>query len=310
MTLKSLPLISLLCCFITLACQTTKNHGKARDFREVSALVALRKPDLNQFVEPGPVSYVTHKDFEITLSPSESVLTDFYQPTQDSGAPLLLIQHGNLSSKDFHSEQAKRAASWGLNVLVIEQPNRGRWIRNGYNLKNLVNLLHHSPSLLNEAFDPNKIILAGHSFGGSATVVAASAGAKLKGIILLDPAIVHKKVERMLSKVNQPTILLGADRKVFKSRRRQLFFKRIKNNILEFSLAGSTHNDAQYPNMFSWRQSVGLAPATNDTRQKKFSAAIIASTYSLANTEVQDAQSYILQALKTTDFDVKDIRYK
>ena len=293
-----------------VACQTAPNLGSAQSFNEAQILIATRQPSLRQFSSQGPLSFAVHRDFKIPLSMSESVLTDFYRPKQKTKAPLLIIQHGNLSGKAYHEQQARLAASWGLNVLTVEQPNKGRWIKNGQNLYSLVELLHHSPRLLDNSFAVDQIVLAGHSFGGSATIIAAGSGASLLGIILLDPAVVHRKVEDYISKVEVPTILLGADKKVFKSRKRQLFFRRMRANILEFSFAGATHNDAQYPNMFSWKQSLGLVPRTDHERQKKFSAAIIASVYSLVKNEPKTAQKYLLQALKATTIKVKDIQYK
>ena len=45
--------------------------------------------------------------------------------------------------------------------------------------------------------------------------------------------------------------------------------------MIEVSIKGSTHNDAQYPNLFSLKQTVGIEHATNRERQNTFLSAIL-----------------------------------
>ena len=59
----------------------------------------------------------------------------------------------------------------------------------------------------------DQILLVGHSFGGSASIIAAAKGARVRGLILLDPAVVHNKVVRQMRRVKVPVILIGADKK-------------------------------------------------------------------------------------------------
>lgn len=296
--------------WLNFACQSTSGSTLSENFREIELIVNGRKPSLTTFTSKGPVPVVVKKDFKIPLSTSESVTTDFYKPEQDTKSPLLIIQHGNRSGKEFHAQQAELAASWGINVITVEQPNRGRWLQNGKNLGDLVKLLHTWPSLLDDSFEPNEIILAGHSFGGSATAMAAGSGAPVRGIILLDPALVHKKVESFIKQINVPAVLVGADIKVFRSRRRDLFFKRKHSDIIELSIKDATHNDAQFPNMFSWRQTIGLRPSTDTTRQQKFAAAIVASVFGLVKGNGDQAQKFLLEAFRQDQSTIKDIRYK
>ena len=224
----------------------------------------------------------TVHDFEIPLNPEESVSLDLYLPKQAQKSPLLIFQHGNKASKEYHSEQAKLAASWGFTSITVKQPNQGQWLENGMRLQKLTELLSLWPSLLKDSFDPKKIILVGHSFGGSAIAIAAGNGAPAKGLIFLDPALVHKSVLAKLNKAKLPSILLGADESVFKSRKRQLFFEQINGPISEISIKGATHNDAQFPNIFQWKQYVGLKPLPQEKKQRQFAAAIIAAAFSLA----------------------------
>ena len=51
--------------------------------------------------------------------------------------------------------------------------------------------------------------------------------------------------------------------------------------MIEVSIKDSTHNDAQYPNLFSLKQTLGLEHATNIERQNTFTSAIITAAFSM-----------------------------
>ena len=57
-------------------------------------------------------------------------------------------------------------------------------------------MIHAWPKLLDEKIDHEKIILVGHSFGGSAISIAVGKGAPAAGLILLDPALISKGVKK------------------------------------------------------------------------------------------------------------------
>ena len=82
------------------------------------------------------------------------------------------------------------------------------------------------------------MILIGHSFGGSAASIAAGSGAPVKGVILLDPALVSDKVVPFLKNINVNVVLLGADTKVFRSKKRSRFYKNINSDMVEISVKG------------------------------------------------------------------------
>ena len=44
-------------------------------------------------------------------------------------------------------------------------------------------------------------------------------------------------------------MLLGADRSIFRSRKRRLFYDEIGGEVGEVSIRGATHDDAQHPNI-------------------------------------------------------------
>lgn len=270
------------------ACSTTKHHKKhvfqLESYSELKPYILSKRPDTNLFRRKGPFEYKVLRDFEIRITKRDTINTDVYFSKHRDTAPLIIIQHGNLASKDVHRNQARRIASWGMHAMIVSQPNRGRWLRNGVILGKLVRLLHAWPELLDHRFDHNSIILAGHSFGGSATAMVAGTHAPIKGAILLDPALVDRRVREYIKRIRVPTVLLGADKKIFKSRKRKEFYKLIQKNIIEVSIRNSTHNDAQSPSMFSLPQLIGVEQATSLKKQEKFISALVASAFSLAST--------------------------
>ena len=248
---------------------------------QASAFYTSESKNFEIFKNKGPFSFSEEVNFQIRVSKNEVVKTDLFLVDSEIKKPLLIFQHGNKAHKGVHREQARRAASWGFNVLTVEQPNVRRWLTNGKVLGGLTKLLYRWPTILNDKFDKENIILIGHSFGGSAASIAAGSGAPVKGIILLDPALVSEKVVPYLKKITTQVVLLGADPKIFKSRRRQKFFANVKKDMVEISIKDSTHNDAQYPNLFSLKQTIGLEHATNYKKQNLFLSAIITAAYSM-----------------------------
>ena len=270
-------------CSILISCISTTVPSKRREptnFWSLSRSL-LNYPDFDHFLHNGPFKFSIQKNFIIRVTDKSLVKTDLFTSRHPDQAPLVIIQHGNKSGKEFHFNQAKRLASWGFHVLVVQQPNQKRWIRNGVTLSYLVKLIYSWPRLLNKRIDVDNIILVGHSFGGSAIAIAAGKQAPIKGLVFLDPALVSTKVKTYLKAIYKPAVLLGADRRVFRSRKRNSFYKLIPGNILEVSIKNATHNDAQFPNQFSLSQTIGFAPSPSEENQERFTAAIVASVLSL-----------------------------
>ncbi|MFW7380337.1 MAG: alpha/beta fold hydrolase [Oligoflexus sp.] len=286
----------VLICLFYSACATNERSSSILSFHSVAAKLISTTPDLEHFFKEGPFSYEVRHNFVIRVNADEVLHSDLYLSEQSGKAPLLIFQHGNKANKDVHAEQARRAASWGFHAMVIEQPNHSRWILNGLVLADLVRMLYRWPNLLNSQFDRDRIILIGHSFGGSAVSIAAGSDCPVAGVILLDPALVSSAVQRYFEQIHVPVVLLGADPQIFQSRRRSSFYKMIQTDMIEVSVAGSTHNDAQYPNMFRWQQILGLEPEPKQELQEVFASAIVASSFSIASTH---STFYAWQAFRT-----------
>ena len=215
-------------------------------------------------------------DFQVELGKrihlntlGESVIADFYNSNVNSPSPLVIFSHGNKSYKEAHKTQAERFASWGFQVVNVQFPNRKRWVKNGKILASIVESLHVHKKKSDFKFDSNKIFVVGHSFGGSSAIIAASMQDKIKGLILLDPAVVHSTVLEKMPEVKIPVFLLGADQSRYKAKKRKQFYKRIGGNFLELSVLGATHNDAQYPSM-TQIFAFGMDPLVSSKFQENF----------------------------------------
>ncbi len=242
-----------------------------------------RQPSLSYFQSAGPFEFNIKQNYDIRIAENEVILSDLYIAKHDQKAPLLIFIHGNEGLKEAHRYQAMHAATFGFHCLVVQLENEDRWMKNGASLAKLVNLIYRWPDLVGDRIDVNRMILVGHSFGGSAITVAIGSGAPASGAILLDPAIVAKDVTKYLKQVNVPTILLGADEKVFTSRKRPLFYKNIPGKMAEFSLKDASHEDAQYPSVRALKY-FGIDPFTSTKIQERFMHSIVLSAFSLAAT--------------------------
>ena len=252
-------------------------------FRELRTELLRREPELALFEQAGPFKVEVRENVAIRLPGSVTLIVDVARPLRASKAPLVIIAHGNHSHKEAHRYQAERLASFGMYVVAVQLPNTDQWVANGRLVGRLVRKLRASPRLVGDDVDTDALILAGHSFGGSAVTLAAGAGAAVRGLILLDPAVVADAVIPSMRRVRQPVMLLGADRAVFRSRKRRAFGKNVAGEFGEVSVTGATHDDAQEPSMFAL-SALGVDPYTSPEHQRLFTAAIAATAFSLGAT--------------------------
>lgn len=282
--------IYFLVIFLIYSCAVSQKDilldKKKISFRKITRKIIKKRPQISFYSDKySPFTFNIIENYKFIINSNEIIKSDFYISNHNDIAPLIIFVHGNKSYKRNHSDQAKRIAAWGMHALVIQLPNIKEWIENGYRIYNLVNLIQKNPNLIKykNKIDINNIVLVGHSFGGSAVSIAGGLGARISGLILLDPAVYNNKVIKYLKKINTPVILLGADKKIFRSKQRYKFFKNINSNILEISIKKSTHNDAQKPsenniNFF------GLNIFSDDKLQQRFINSIISSSISLSMT--------------------------
>jgi acetyl esterase/lipase len=220
---------------------------KAATYVELRQNVLKHAPDLDQFRLRGPFDVAEKRNRTIRLSARESVNADLYLSAHADRAPLVIILHGYDGTKEAHAYQAAHLASWGIHGLALQLPNQGPWVGNGRTLARLVKLIHDRPELVDRGVDPNKIILAGHSFGGTSVIVALAERGPAAGGILLDPSVDARDMPRFLARVGVPVLLLGADEYYSLMRNRDYFYRFIRSGIAEISIKDSVHEDAQFP---------------------------------------------------------------
>lgn len=257
---------------------TTLKAATSSELREV---LLNSKADVDQFRLRGPFEVATHKDRELRLSATEHIGADWYLAAPGEKAPLVILLHGNDSSKGDHAYQALHLATWGVHSLAVQLPHQGPWVDNGRTLARIVDLIRRSPETIDSRIDASRIILAGHSFGGSAVAVALAEGAPVAGGILLDPASLGRDLPKFLRQIARPVMLLGADERFSPVRDRTDFFFYIRSGVAEISITDATHDDAQFP----------LEPAPDDPDatateelQITFVSALTAAALSLAYT--------------------------
>ncbi len=296
-------ILTVLVCAETLACQSIADKTRAESYTGSSKeeLLLSIPQDLGKLAALGPYNTQVFRNIPITLSPNDQIVADFFETQSQQIKPILIISHGNKSSKNSHFEQAKQIASWGINVLTVSFPNTGQWLKNGNRLLKVSQIVSKTPWIFSSHINPEKIIIAGHSFGGSATAIAMGSEAPALGAILLDPALYSKSVIGKLRQITKPMILIGADPRVFKSRERATFYNETRGPMYEISIKDAYHDDAQNPSIRQVTNIFSYDPLVSQDRQKLFAAAITLSVLSLANNgELQAAWNTLARSAKTS----------
>jgi pimeloyl-ACP methyl ester carboxylesterase len=291
MTAAATPRTSILFAIVWLAlasgCARLPVTGvtslKAANSSELREAVLGSKADVDQFRLRGPFDVATHRDHELRLSATERIEADLYLSAPAETAPLVILLHGHDNSKEDHAYQAMHLATWGMHSLVVQLPNNGPWIGNGRTLARIVTLIHRQPEIIDSRVDVNKLILAGHSFGGAAVAVALAEGAPAAGGILLDPASVGKEMPAFLRKIDRPVMVIAADERYSPVRDRRTFYEYIRSGIVEVSIRDASHQDAEFP-LEPAPQEPGTDPAATEEMQITFVSALTAAALSLAHT--------------------------
>jgi pimeloyl-ACP methyl ester carboxylesterase len=256
---------------------------KAASPDELQRYLLSQKPDVAQFRSRGPFNVVERKDVEIRAAADLTLIADVYVCGTARKAPLVFVLHGQDNSKEDHAFQAMHLASWGMHSVALNLPNRGPWIANGLTLAKLVDAVHRTPGLVDERIDPDKIVLAGHSFGATAVAAALGEGAHALGGVLLDPAAIGRQLPDLLKRIAVPVMIVGADENIRPTRNRGQFFRFIPARVGELSIRDTVHEDAQYPSHQTLRYFEDVPEDTEDA-QISFVSALTASAFSIAAT--------------------------
>jgi len=280
-------LFAIACLALASGCARLPHTGvtslKPATLSELRGYVLNHKADVDQFRLRGPFDVATHPDHELRLSTTERIEADLYLSAPAEKAPLVILLHGHDNSKEDHAYQAFHLATWGIHSLAVQLPNTGPWIANGRTLARIVTFIHRRPELIDSRVDVNRIILAGHSFGGAAVAIALAEGAPAAGGILLDPAGIGKDLPKFLRKIDKPVMLLGADARVSPVRDRSDFYLYIRRGIAEVSIRDASHEDAQFP-LEPAPQEPGTDSSASEELQITFVSALTSAAFSLGHT--------------------------
>ncbi len=258
---------------------TIPTAAKPANFRELQDELVSRKADLDRFRSRGPFAAAMQPNRVLRVAESERFNADIFVAVGAGKAPLVIFVHGYGTSKEAHARQAMHVSSWGMHCLALEIPGNSGWTSKGRTLARIVDFVRQHPEAIDAPIETDKIILVGHSLGGSSVAVALAEGAQAAGAILLDPAGAGRDLARYLEQIRAPVMILGADEEVFSVVRRQEFYDLIPGTVSEVSVRNATHADAEFPSR-SATHNFGVE--TNQDLQITFASALTAAAVSLA----------------------------
>ena len=298
--------ILFVCLLMVAGCTRMPGTGdttlKPKDMGELEEILVQKPIEVDQFRLRGPFGVSKRDNIRLNYAPKAAIVADLYLSAHPDPGPLLIIVHGYDASKEAHALQGFHLASWGVHTLTVQLPKAGPWLENGRRLAALVRMIRQSPKLLDTRIDMNRIILAGHSFGGVAVSVALSEGVSVTGAVLLDPATKERGMPALLAKIAQPVMVLGADRQVSQTRNRDTFYRYIRRNVFEISMRDASHEDGQYPSQ-SVVDGAGVDSYVTEEGQVTFVSALTASVLSLSSTgSFQQAWRSFDEGLKSGRF--------
>jgi pimeloyl-ACP methyl ester carboxylesterase len=250
---------------------------------ELQQYLLSHKADVDLFRLRGPFRVTGKNDLEIKLPSGADVSVDLFLCAAAEKAPLVILLHGYGNTKDDHVFQALHLASWGMHALTLQLPNHGPWIGNGRTLARLVEAIRRTPEIVENRIDLDKIILVGHSFGGTAVAAALGEGAAVSGGILLDAAGIGRQLPALLRKVRVPVMLIGADEEIWPTRNREYFYRFIPGGVAEVSIKDAVHEDAQYPTEHALHPPVD-GPIATEESQISFVSALTVAAFSVSAT--------------------------
>ena len=254
---------------------------KAANRADLERQLLSRKPEVAQFGMRGPFAVAERADIEVAVPTGTRVLADVFLCAEK--APLVILVHGHGNSKADHAFQAMHLASWGMHSLTVQLPNQGPWIANGRTLARLVQAIRRSPQIVDKRIDPEKIILAGHSFGATAVAAALAEGVPVLGAVLLDPAGIGRELPSLLRRVKVPVVVVGADEEIWTTRNRDYFYRFIPRDIGEVSIRDALHDDAAHSptrGIFASNDD----PLATEEAQISFVSALTAAAFALSAT--------------------------
>jgi len=251
---------------------------KAKSYSELESYLLSQPADTDTFKVRGPFTVDTQKNHQLQLPAGARISGDLYLAEHDNKAPLVVLLHGYDNSKADHGYQAMHLATWGLHAIALDLPRQGPWARNGRLLAQVTELLQKNPALLNPNIDGSKIVLVGHSFGGSSVAIAMGDVAPAIGAVLLDPAVADGDIRGALGRNKKPLILIGADEYVSEAVGRSQFYSDTRSGIIEISIRDAEHEDATF--------SMEMTGITGE--QLTFISTLTAAAFSLAATGKTD----------------------
>lgn len=226
-----------------------------------------------------PVNEVSGDPLRFPLDPSAEVLlsqeqlhslSTYAHPSQsvDETGPVVIFSHGLFTETKDYRILVEQLASLGITVLVLDHPSSSG--NAPLHEKEALEALERSnPRAATVEFDrlgmiqakniayvadqmgKRKVVLAGHSLGGAASMIAARETQNISGVVNLDGALIG---EERTAPISVPTFLLLAEHEVSPEMEKDWadFGANNPQTSLTIPLPGTNHHSFCIPQILNW----------------------------------------------------------
>ena len=215
---------------------------------EVSLTEKEQTQDTAQVEEvvPAPVDYSQRGQYAVTTSDGSIVINDvceldFVTKTAYGvqSPPRIILSHGWARSSAEMERWGHEVASWGFEVVLTDLCYNWMQVDHQANAQSLI--------ALNDSLGSSKVVYAGHSFGGLASLLAAVDDIDAVGVIGLDPVDTDMGFGFLAEQVSVPVFAIYGESSPCNSDNNGMDLFAASNNYVGLKVNEADHCDFENP---------------------------------------------------------------
>tara|TARA_R110000824_G_scaffold88189_6_gene216920 strand:+ start:5386 stop:6267 length:882 start_codon:yes stop_codon:yes gene_type:complete len=195
---------------------------------------------------PAPVDYGQRGEYAVTTDEGSIIINDtceleFTTKTAYGvqSPPRVILSHGWARSSTEMERWGHELASWGLEVVLTDLCYNWMQVDHMANAQSLITL--------NQTLGSRKVVYAGHSFGGLASLLAGADDHDAVGVIGLDPIDTEMSFGFLAEQVGVPVFGIFGESSPCNSEGNGLGLFSVSDNFIGLRVAEADHCDFENP---------------------------------------------------------------